>query len=120
MLSSCRCGNVIGACHQGGLFRQATEGGLLLPRDLYQGLVQIAYGPHDAFARARVQLAAVLRREGHEGEDIVLAVIHQGRELGEARSKLVGDMPPGRSCAVPGPAAGTPGAMPPLPWSIAP
>jgi hypothetical protein len=37
----------------------------------------------------------MLGREGHVGEHVVLAVVHQGRELGPARSELIGDVPPG-------------------------
>jgi len=49
-----------------------------------------------------VQFGAVLGREGDVGEDVVLAVVHQGGELWPARSELIGNMAPGlvRSLAV--------------------
>jgi hypothetical protein len=43
----------------------------------------------------RVQLGAVLAWEGHVGQHVVLALVHQRGELGPARAELVGDLPPG-------------------------
>jgi hypothetical protein len=37
----------------------------------------------------------MLAREGHIGQHVVFAVVHQRRELGPAWSQLIGDMPPG-------------------------
>ena len=42
-----------------------------------------------------MELGAVLGREGHIGQDVMLAVVHQGGELGPTRPQLIGDMPPG-------------------------
>ena len=42
-----------------------------------------------------VQLGAVLSREGHVGQHVVLASVHQRAQLGPARPQLVGDVPPG-------------------------
>lgn len=43
----------------------------------------------------RVQLGAVLAREGHVGEDVVFAGIHEVRELGPASAELFGHVAPG-------------------------
>ena len=42
-----------------------------------------------------VQLGAVLAREGHIGQDVMLAGVHQVGELGPARAQLLGDLAPG-------------------------
>ena len=44
-----------------------------------------------------VQLGAVLAREGHVGQDVVLAFIHELCQLGPSRAELVGDAAPGFS-----------------------
>jgi hypothetical protein len=41
-----------------------------------------------------VQLGPVLGRESHVGQHVVLAVVHQRRELRPARAELVGHLPP--------------------------
>jgi hypothetical protein len=42
-----------------------------------------------------MQFGAVLSREGHVGENVVLAVVHEHAELGPPRPELVGDVAPG-------------------------
>ena len=43
-----------------------------------------------------VQLGAVLGREGHVGQHVVLAVVHQRRRAwASVAAELIGDMPPG-------------------------
>jgi hypothetical protein len=50
----------------------------------------------EAFERiGAVQLGAVLGREGHVGQHIVFAVVHQRAKLGPAWPQLVGDVTPG-------------------------
>src|SRR4051794_28504959 len=41
-----------------------------------------------------VPLGPVLEREGHIGEPIVLAVVHQRSELGPASTPLISNVPP--------------------------
>lgn len=43
----------------------------------------------------RMQLGAVLGRKRHEGEDVVLALVHERSELRPALPDLIGDMAPG-------------------------
>ena len=42
-----------------------------------------------------MQLGAVLGRESHVGEHVMLAVVHQGGELGPSGLSWIGDMAPG-------------------------
>jgi hypothetical protein len=42
----------------------------------------------------RVELGAVLGREAHVGEDVLLDMVHERRELGDRGSELVGDPAP--------------------------
>jgi hypothetical protein len=56
--------------------------------------------PFDLFVQplpgiGAVQRGPVLEREGHVGEHLMLAVVHQGTELGPSGPELVGNVPPG-------------------------
>jgi hypothetical protein len=52
-----------------------------------------------AFDRVRgVQLGPVLSGEGHVGQHVVLAGVHQIGEPGPARAELLGDLAPRFSC----------------------
>ena len=47
-----------------------------------------------------MQLDAMLGGEGQVGQDVMLALVHQGSELGPTRPELVGDLPPGLASGV--------------------
>ena len=48
-----------------------------------------------AFERVgRMQLGAMCRREVHVGENVVLGLVHEGRELRRLGPELVGDLAP--------------------------
>ena len=73
---------------------QADDGGLVgEDADDVGAALDLAVEPLERVGG--VQLGPVLGREGHVGEHVGLALVHQGGELGPARPELVGDVAPG-------------------------